>query len=95
MTKTSPSRLFIASAFLLQASAVHSAGGSAPLQVSMLTEKQDELHTSYSSPADKFNDSIDESVSVDAESISDTKSEDRLTEQQLATLRKLFLQAET
>ena len=95
MTKIRPSLFVLSSVCLLQASAVFSTDVSAPIQVSMLTDSQDERHMDYASPADRFN---DDNNQADAESIADAADEigeQRLSEAELDRLRTLFVEAET
>ncbi|UCB55015.1 MAG: transglycosylase SLT domain-containing protein [Thiotrichales bacterium] len=60
----------------------------------MLTESADELHTDYTSPADKFNEDSEATNSSQRLSVTDAAAEKRLADEELDSLRELFLKAE-
>ena len=94
MTKITPSVLLLCSACLLQSSAVFSTNDNDTLLVSMLSESQDGLRTDYASPEDRFNDSPTKGKVSRNESGADPLPDKTFSEQELASLRQLFLQAE-
>ena len=95
MTRTSPSLILLATVCLSQSSAVVNADDKSPLQLSMLTGSQDELHTAYTSPADKYADDSEQAGVINRVPITEAVAEKRHAEEELASMRKLFLQAET
>jgi soluble lytic murein transglycosylase len=98
-----PLLLLCLSACLLRAPAVFSNNDHADdavtdhpavMQLSMLTETQDDLHTHNASPADKFEDSVNHAGDVDSQAVSDATTQKQFSDEELDNLRQLFLQAE-
>ena len=104
MIRKRPLLLLCLSACLLPAPAVFSnnepaddavAAHPASIQLSMLTESQGDLHIHNASPADKFEDDTQRAGEASGQSVSDAITQKQFSNEELATLRQLFLQAET
>ena len=95
MIKKRPLLLLCLSVCLFPASAVFSDNGTASLQLSMLTESQDGLRTHNATPVDKFEGNVDQTNVDSRQLVSDAKTQKQFSDEELAALRQLFLEAES
>ncbi len=66
----------------------------APVQLSMLTETEDDLRTGEVTRTDNIEDNAQQTEDVSSQTVTDTTAETQFTEEELAELRTLFVQAE-
>jgi soluble lytic murein transglycosylase len=65
------------------------------MQLSMLTESQEDLRAHNATPADKFEGNADQANVDSRHPVSDTITQKQFSDEELAALRQLFLKAET
>jgi len=66
----------------------------APVQVSMLTETEDDLRSGKVTRSDINNEIVEQTVDDSSQAVTTTTAEQQFTDEELASLRQLFIQAE-